>query len=408
MFSSIFLLSGCAKDDIMLENTTDADVIRQIKTYKISSETAIEQAKGFVSELNPSTRSVNRTVSDITLIGDKNKTRAGEDCDSLLYLINFADDEGFVLMSADVRSIPIYAISDKGNFVINDENREQMTGVIEGAKQNIKASIDTIKYTGNGHIPPWIGFQGWEKTPINYKIIPKLSEFQSRVSHNGAFSQYCRDDNGKPAQSGCVAVATEQILSYYQHPTYIDNRFISWENANSSNGTNTVARVLQLIGSKDYLKLEYHENGLASGKLSNVAPAITKLGYEHCGSFIKFFDNEDTAVNALEQGPILMYASSSKHEDAHLWVIDGMIQYKVDMNQFTIIGTPLSYTYPNLFHCAWGFPNGDCNGYYYADLYGFIGEPCYKDSTDPATNNNVINIYSDKDVRFLYGFLPKR
>lgn len=409
MFSSIFLLSGCAKDDIMLENTTDADVIRQVKTYKISSETAIEQAKGFVSELNPSTRSVNRTVSDITLIGDKNKTRAGEDCDSLLYLINFADDGGFVLMSADVRSIPIYAISDKGNFVINDNNREQMTAIIEGAKQNVKAATDTVGYTGDGRINPWPGFRGWDKTPINYKIEPKLCDFQSKVGPTGVFAKYCHTDAGEPASSGCVAVATEQILSYYQHPTYIDGQFISWENANSSNGADTVAKVLWLIGSKKYLKLTYTNDGLyATGFDYNVPPALTKLGYNHSGNYTYFYDNESIAVDALNYGPILMHARSSKYEHhGHLWVIDGMIQYKVEQIQYVGFNTPKSYIYPNLFHCVWGW-EGDCNGYYYADLYGFMGVPSLKDPKDPLSNNASKFVYDDEDVVFIYGFKPIR
>lgn len=409
IFSSL-LLGGCTQDVLFTEHTNDVDNVNKSASFKIPSDVAIEQAMGFISDLNPATRGEKRSVKEITLIGNESKTRSGEESDSLLYLINFADDKGFVLMSADVRSIPIYAISDTGNFIINEENEEQMTGIIEGAKQNVQAAANNAGTVGSGiQLKPWWLMNGWESVPINYRIAPKLSEFQSRVSEYGGFSKYCRNDKGEPAMSGCMAVATEQLLSYYQHPTYIDNIYISWENANSSNGTNTVARVLQLIGSPKYLDLNYIDaNNIAPGKYSKIVPAITKLGYQHCGDFVKFFDNEQVAVDALEAGPILMFGQSSKYDGSgHLWVIDGMIQYKVNTNEYTI-NTPPDYIYPNLFHCVWGFPNGNCNGYYYADLYGFMGAPCIKDSKDPTSNEGVENASCDYNIKFLYGFRPIR
>ena len=408
IFSSL-LLGGCTQDVLFTEHTNNVDKGNQSASFKIPSDVAIEQAMGFISDLNPATRSEKRSVKEITLIGNGSKTRSGEEGDSLLYLINFADDKGFVLMSADVRSIPIYAISDTGNFIINEENEVQMTGIIEGAKQNVlAASLDTVPVGPGAQIRPWWLMSGWESVPINFRIAPKLSEFQSRVSEYGGFSKYCRNKNGEPAMTGCVAVATEQILSYYQHPTYIDNYYISWENANSSAGLNTVARVLQLIGSPKYLNLNYKDNeNFATGTSGPIPPTFTKLGYQHCGDFVKFFDNEQVAVDALDAGPILMLGYSSKFNDSgHLWVIDGMIQYKVNTNHY--IETPPAYIYPNLFHCVWGFPNGNCNGYYYADLYGFIGEPCFKDSTDPTSNEGSKYASCDKNIAFLYGFKPVR
>ena len=408
IFSSL-LLGGCTQDVLFTEHTNDVDNVNKSASFKIPSDVAIEQAMGFISDLNPATRGEKRSVKEITLIGNDSKTRSGEEGDSLLYLINFADDKGFVLMSADVRSIPIYAISDTGNFIINEENEEQMTGIIEGAKQNVlAASLDTVPVGPGVQIKPWWLMNGWESVPINYRIAPKLSEFQSRVSEYGGFSKYCRNGKGEPAMSGCVAIATEQLLSYYQHPTYIDNYYISWENANSSAGLNTVARVLQLIGSPKYLDLDYQdENNIAPGNHEDVPPTLTKLGYQHCGRFIGFFANEQVAVDALDEGPILVRAKSTKFGDAgHLWVIDGMIQYKVNTNHY--ISTPPVYIYPNLFHCVWGFPDGSSNGYYYADLYGFIGEPCFKDSTDPTSNECSQYASCDKKVVFLYGFKPIR
>lgn len=411
-----FLLGSCTQDDLFVEdpNVFNEDMSR-VFSYKVPEDVATKQAKDFVAALEPGTRSVDRKVSEIRLLGSNVSTRGEENCDSLLYLINFENNEGFVLMSADTRSIPVYAISDKGNFIIDDSNKAQMTAIIEGAKQDViaaanKNSTPSITIGGGGKGTPWPGYTSWASLPINFNIAPKLSEFQSRVSGYGEFAKYCRNSQGEPALSGCVGVATEQILSYYQHPTYIDGNFVSWETANSSNGTDVVARVLQLIGSGKYLDLYYRDmNNLALGNHWDVPIALTKLRYKHCGNYVNFFDNELQAVEELDKGPLLMYSWSTKYEGGHLWVIDGVIQYKVNTTEFTtVVGTPPNYVYPNLFHCVWGFPNGNCNGYYYADLYGFIGEACFKDAKDPISNEGSQCVHGDSDVAFLYGFSPIR
>lgn len=86
-----------AFDEIALESDVDMSVIDNI-ARKYSSK--------------PLTKSEGYTLSSIR---DANGEVA-------MYVINFADDAGFVVVSATKKYEPILAFSDKGNFNVNDEN----------------------------------------------------------------------------------------------------------------------------------------------------------------------------------------------------------------------------------------------------------------------------------------------
>lgn len=86
-----------AFDEIALESDVDMSVIDNI-ARKYSSK--------------PLTKSEGYTLSSIR---DTNGEVA-------MYVINFADDAGFVVVSATKKYEPILAFSDKGNFNVNDEN----------------------------------------------------------------------------------------------------------------------------------------------------------------------------------------------------------------------------------------------------------------------------------------------
>lgn len=86
-----------AFDEIALESDVDMSVIDNI-ARKYSSK--------------PMTKSGGYMLSSIR----------DENGDVAMYVINFADDAGFVVVSATKKYEPILAFSDKGNFNVNDEN----------------------------------------------------------------------------------------------------------------------------------------------------------------------------------------------------------------------------------------------------------------------------------------------
>ncbi|MBP3227945.1 MAG: Spi family protease inhibitor [Bacteroidaceae bacterium] len=50
--------------------------------------------------------------------------------DTLFYIVNFADDEGFALIAADKRTEPVYALVDQGNYDFDCLQAEKIEGVV--------------------------------------------------------------------------------------------------------------------------------------------------------------------------------------------------------------------------------------------------------------------------------------
>lgn len=406
-------LCACNQDDLYLKSDSDnmGKHPNEATSYKLTRDMAINRANSLINEIegNNKTRS-SREIAEVVLIGNDNNTRSGLDQDSLLYLINYDDNKGFALLSADLRTNPVYAISDQGNLDLYGENKDFTENIIEGAKNDIITTLETmssnpinwdITYDG-----PWIGFKGWEMETVNFAITPKLCDFQSRISPTPELSKFCKTKKGLPAATGCMAIATEQLLSYYSYPSSIDNFPIKWDKINAGNDNTSLAAVLYMLGSGRYLKLHYKQNGPAAGYSKDIPEVLSKLGYNHNGEFIGFDENEETAIEALKTGIILMQGGTTKEDaDGHVWIIDGMRQYKYTTEYVAYPREP-EYKYANLYHCVWGFKDGSSNGYYYPKVYGFIGKPCVKGNTDSEDDSCSKYAIYDIDITFMYGFQP--
>ena len=76
--------------------------------------TAIAQVEEFISQLDFKTKGMPKKISNIYSTGDDYRTKSNEnDVQSpFVYVVNFADDMGFALVSGDTRMPPILAMID--------------------------------------------------------------------------------------------------------------------------------------------------------------------------------------------------------------------------------------------------------------------------------------------------------
>ncbi len=79
---------------------------------------AIAQVEEFVSQLDLETKGISKKISSIYSTGDSDYTKANENGyqSPFVYVVNFADDMGFALVSGDTRMPPILAMIDNGNL----------------------------------------------------------------------------------------------------------------------------------------------------------------------------------------------------------------------------------------------------------------------------------------------------
>lgn len=115
----VLLFTSCKDEsDFIVENNFH----NEEQTYAIPADVALAYLKDFMDCIdNPDTRSSDkRIVSSVTPIKYQSlPTRTKEDinCDNLLYIANFEQDEGFAILAADNRiEEKIMVIADRGNL----------------------------------------------------------------------------------------------------------------------------------------------------------------------------------------------------------------------------------------------------------------------------------------------------
>lgn len=92
--------------------------------YTISIENAIDYLNAYMCNESNCTRGRKIDIKDISVIKYANQsTRADLNCDTLLYIVNFEENRGYAVLSADSR-IPerIIAVVDSGNASLDIEN----------------------------------------------------------------------------------------------------------------------------------------------------------------------------------------------------------------------------------------------------------------------------------------------
>lgn len=400
-FCALLPLLSCSQEEV-LEVEKPAITI---DANKITPEQAIKNANSyFVGLSHVPTKSGNRIVEDIKAIGSKSiSTRASEDpVDTLLYVINYANDEGFIVMGADKRALPVYGISDSGKFVVDVNSPAPLKATLNNAKLDALQRISGVNNIQG--TPPWVGFRGWDQD-IEYKIKPMIGFYQSRLS-NPAMDKYIKMHYGDEAKALCVPLALESFMSFYMWPESVDDRKLNWQMMNSGNGDDDMAYLLYVLGLKENLNETYIGEYKGSSH-RDIPRTLRNMGYNCGDEFISFYDNEDKINEELHQSPIIMQAYSSYYPSGHVWLIDGLVRYKVVLSFISPIdpNNPRRITnFYNLYHCVWGY-HGNCNGYYFQK---FVGTPEFTDPIDNGSEEDMQYVYCDKDVKCLIGARPNK
>lgn len=375
------LLSSCNSDEPVINQPNNAEVL----THKVSLQDALDRSKvfwdGMTSE-KPSTRS--RSFADIEsveYISSSPRTRSGA-TDTIFYLVNYRNEEGFMLLSADDRMLPVYAMSDEGRLDLND------TIFNEGLRMFYNnAKSDALR------LPPYQPDTTIQIVvdPFDYKydrtVKPKFSKNLRSVQQSSPFNKYCFTKKGEQALVGCGPLAVGSVLAYYKMPLAIEGRALNWHQINANIQHDDFYYLLAQLGKDKYMAADY---GVTSTSCSyyKISTIFEQFGFEHA-PLVDF--NDKQAAMALEEHPIVVYGKREP-KGAHLWVMDGYIRYGYthNINLGPEPGRLLPYFY---FHCCWGWNRA--NGYFYYNSDGFL------DVDNVIYNEDEVKSYSS----YKYGSL---
>lgn len=368
--------------------------VEQSNENLITAEQASQYALDFVNKINKATRTSDFSlrVESVKAIGENKKnTRSGNvsGCDSLFYIVNFADNNGFVIVSTDKNDTHVYGYVEQGTYDEDDTTdsgfSDYMSSIIASRKNMASSSFADVG--GNGGILSSVESEQTQTEVMLPLLKSKWSQKynlfcpKTKKKRNDA----CLDPERCP--TGCVPTAISQICTFLEKPeevTYIDesNKLVSckmdWEriyHANCVTSTGfTSDRIVcsQICHLMRYwgiqLEAKYYDDYADVNReyaIIRMQSLASKLGCEVTS--LRDF-NVDNIISDLKQGNKIIYArgSMTKNSVGHAWVIDGYIREIEE-------GGVKKYL-----HCNWG-RGGFHNGFFLCTDFDYDQFPIYDD-----------------------------
>ncbi len=343
--ASLLMLASCSQEsfDAPIQGGNSSS-----SNYR-SLEEGLKDADVLFKKMGMNTRSQSRKVKSVETLNQSTRSASPE---SAFYIVNYENNEGFALLSADKRLEPVFAISEEGSMNLSDTiYNKSLAYYIRGIEDfaidfpNLNTSpIDTIVST--------------PKDPVIIIANPLLGDestgsFLSLFHQGSPFNKYCLTLSGQQAVVGCAPLAAGTIMAYYEWPEKYGNYTFDWKAMKKNKNHDSWARLFSFIGMPQNMNSNYGVSSTGSNK-STYCSTFANFGYKGMGLTDFSFDS----VNfELSIGKPLMVRGTDYSKGGHAWVIDGA---KYTENAWSVI-TPKPRTY--YYHCIWGWGGKD-NGYF--------------------------------------------
>jgi hypothetical protein len=292
--------------------------------------------------------------------------------DTLLYIVNYNNSNGWMIISGDKRTPAILAFSEKGNFDTNKINPNVKSWILNTSDyiyvlkrdatldtdspdlkiwREQRKTLEVLKKErsstrtkeGNDNMQLKLVATDIDFNDVEYDI-PHLTK--THWAQGSPWNACVPFVNGKRCLTGCVAVAGAQ-MAYYLHyhigkpvyaycrgtcagtPRNYDMQFVSlsstiWDDMplyiNDIGSTDAVAALMGYIGKKAKMKWNISENGGSGARTSDLANYFSE---NNISCHFSFFYN-DVVSESVERGiPVIVQASNTEGS-AHCWIADGI------------------------------------------------------------------------------------
>lgn len=297
-----------------------------------------------------------------------------------MYVVNFSNDNGFVLVAADKRTEPIFAIIDEGNFnfeLLSEEDNDMFLTFLDYA---ISTELDDIENFSGNISQTRATSNGWT---INTKYAPILKTKWSQGGENNpnSYGKYCPNKT-----TGCTVIATAQIMSHFQTISHVNWSYngvgassdLHWSqiisDCENNNGVLSSTYTLQSLNEVAHLcrylgiafGAKYNSDGSTSVGEDKPIDWFNKWGGLKASKLKEY--NESQIITSIKNGnPHTGRGNSGrkkflgitvKYKGGHAWVYDGYISATKNGKQ------------QNLIHCNWGWGSSKFyNGYYLSKVF---------------------------------------
>ena len=449
LFSGLLLVAACTNDEVLdgvnIEIPDESTVSSKIRTYDEALQIA-KDASAMLEDDGVKTKSANvKRMLDMSegvkaVVFPRTKGATGAyDSDTLMYVFNYEDNQGYVIVSANPATEGLIAVTESGHydpaedienpgFKLYMELAKQRIMLIkhpplDSTKLNDSLLIDETDTTSGGGYTPNPQFDQTKRVSekvVTSRVYPVITKRWGQRNPEG---WSCPNKI-----SGCMNTAAFIIMSYFSYPstlhlTYLEDAptiTIDWGrihdhvksgdtcNIQTHNQISYICREIGYRSNSNYYNTDPKSTGTTSVNIKN---ALTGLGYNVSSS--KTY-SAGCLANPLEEGwKALMFAkikdkasSSDDEGDGHGWVVDGVYNYYIYTREYLMAGGTSTWvlqsestTYYKYNHVNWGW-NGLDNGYYSANTFD-----TYYISIRDYDNDYIIDYCPIEDVQY---FLVKR
>lgn len=358
------------------------------------------------------------------VVGHKTRTNVDVDIpDTLVYVIDFDNGNGYAVIGAQSNLSSIYAITDEGEFNIDKFkeaiNYEVTHNIITGEEydQRLSDILDDIDSENTCTVDDDFVYELMASSVISDIVMPPVIidptpvvppapdpyhpivigrdtsiyvEFldyyppmlTTKWHQYAPFNNKCKNEDDVICPAGCVVIALAQIMAYNEYP---ENRkfngvTVDWDvvkqyqNNQNYDDTDEIAEQLSNLccelGKPYNCDVEYRPSG-SSSSIRKAKNTLENYGYRDLDIRHGFTDNDKQIIKDFikRNKPLYIRSLESLFSSGHAWILDGYIRRRVVTEVSTYysnfpMNTTKSYGPTQEFvHCNFGW-GGIHDGYY--------------------------------------------
>lgn len=378
-------ISSCQNASEELSAITENEKEKQ-NTYYVPFEEALAKAERYIggNESHSRAQQVRKVKEHYEYVVPKLGTRANEGEEVKFHVINFEDNAGFALVSADSRTTDVYAYSTSGYLDMEEASENTGFGIfMDCATEYYEREIDNYEPAVNiptlppvpidsiyGDIP-YLATEEIDGTLYHVRygdyitigskdalLTVKWDQFMPYNYYCPTYPNVANYYDGKAA-AGCGPVAAAQIMSYFQYPIFYPPYTFNWEHIMQSPSYYTYS--IESLATANLIRAIGIEAGARYGEststnIDEMANTFSKMGYTFSG-VSDFYDLN--IMNSLDNNRLVYIRGENSSGKGHAWVIDG---YSYEKKETTYYYTYVPYDifrivrdYKTYYHCNWGW-----------------------------------------------------
>ncbi len=331
-----------------------------------------------------------------TAITDNKTIIDDNDKKPLFHIMNMA--KGFIIVSADLRTMPVLAYSEQSQF--NTDNMPfGVKDWFENAKSKLKdvkrlnVAADSIvvkewrKYlAGELNLPnkgarlastncyEWYQYGQYMCQNTSTTRGPLLNTHwgQQGISTTSLTWQYKNCDGCGRFVAGCGPVAMAQIYEYHR-PNSARPRYSNYSCSASTGGEYDLGQLMLACGNAAQSRYDYLYTCNTYTRPGDVSNGLSALGFSNGGTTNAGYNYQTIKNELLDNKPLIFWGSTclTCFEKYHIWVADGIQENNYsEFSCETLQCNQWAYSYV---HMNWGW-NEDYDGWYAFGQYNPRGE----------------------------------